>query len=266
MNNKIHAIHISDIDSLWLLERLKRLDLLRGFCAWWWEGAPSFEVVCGALLVQNSRWEGVQASIKNLKNARILSDNDDEESLSNLAKCTNIESLITPSGLFRQKSARLITLANAIITDFGDFSNFRDEVSREWLLSQKGIGKESADSILNYACGREIMVVDRYSYKLLCALGIEIEDYEELQGWFMDLDLGGAFGLYEGFCEDFGGVCGAFATGDGTGANGSVGGGTNSNKKGANPQISLAQIYARYHGKILEFSKRKMNINTLIAQ
>ena len=254
MNN---TIHISDIDSLWLLERLKRLDLLRGFSAWWWEGAPSFEVVCGALLVQNSRWEGVQASIKNLKNAHILSNNNDEESLYNLSKCASIESHITPSGLFRQKSARLIALAKSIITDFGNFSSFRDEVSKEWLLSQKGIGKESADSILNYACGREIMVVDRYSYKLLCALGIEIEDYEELQGWFMDLDLGGAFGLYEGFYEDFDGICGIDS---------GMGSGTSSNKNGANPQISLAQIYARYHGKIVEFSKLKMDINALIAQ
>lgn len=250
MNGKIH---ISDIDSLWLLERLKKLDLLQGFCSWWWEGAPSFEVVCGALLVQNSRWEGVQASIKNLKNAHILSENNDEKSLCNLAKCTNIESYIIPSGLFRQKSARLIALANAIITDFGDFSAFRDEVSKEWLLSQKGIGKESADSILNYACGREIMVVDRYSYKLLCNLGIEIEDYEELQRWFMDLDLGGAYALYEDFSQNCNDICSNMHDENHI---------THSN----NQQVSLAQIYARYHGKIVEFSKRKMDIKALIAQ
>lgn len=215
---------IGDIDSMWLLERLKGLDLLRGFGEWWWEGAPSFLVVCGAVLVQNSRWEAVQASLSNLKAARILSD-DDEQSLDNLSKCVSIESFITPSGLYRQKSARLIAIARAIVADFGSFGAFRSEVSREWLLAQKGIGKESADSILNYACEREIMVVDRYSYKLLCGLGIEIEEYEELQAWFMDLcDTQRLYG-----------------------------------------EIKLAKIYARYHGKIVEFSKRKMSLDTLIA-
>lgn len=213
---------ISDIDSMWLLERLKGLDLLCGFEEWWWEGAPSFLVVCGAVLVQNSRWEAVQASLKNLKTAHILSDND-EESLDNLSKCASIESFITPSGLYRQKSARLIAIAQAMVADFGSFGAFKCEANREWLLAQKGIGKESADSILNYACEREIMVVDRYSYKLLCELGIEIEEYEELQAWFMDL--GDTQRLYG--------------------------------------KMELAKIYARYHGKIVEFSKRKMNLGML---
>lgn len=215
---------VGDIDSMWLLERLKKLDLLCGFEEWWWEGAPSFLVVCGAVLVQNSRWEAVQASLSNLKTAGILG-NDDEENLDNLSKCASIESFITPSGLYRQKSARLIAIARAIMSDFGSFDLFKREVNREWLLAQKGIGKESADSILNYACEREIMVVDRYSYKLLCGLGIEIEEYEELQAWFMDL--GDTQSLYG--------------------------------------KMELAKIYARYHGKIVEFSKRKMSLDTLVA-
>ena len=214
---------VGDIDSMWLLERLKKLDLLCGFEEWWWEGAPSFLVVCGAVLVQNSRWEAVQASLSNLKTAGILG-NDDEENLDNLSKCASIESFITPSGLYRQKSARLIAIARAIMSDFGSFDLFKCEVNREWLLAQKGIGKESADSILNYACEREIMVVDRYSYKLLCGLGIEIEEYEELQAWFMDL--GDTQSLYG--------------------------------------EMELAKIYARYHGKIVEFSKRKMSLDVLI--
>lgn len=215
---------VGDIDSMWLLERLKKLDLLCGFEEWWWEGAPSFLVVCGAVLVQNSRWEAVQASLSNLKTAGILG-NDNEENLDNLSKCASIESFITPSGLYRQKSARLIAIARAIMSDFGSFDLFKREVNREWLLAQKGIGKESADSILNYACEREIMVVDRYSYKLLCGLGIEIEEYEELQAWFMDL--GDTQSLYG--------------------------------------EMELAKIYARYHGKIVEFSKRKMSLDTLVA-
>lgn len=230
----MNDINVSDIDSLWLFSRLKKLDLLRGFSSWWWEGAPSFKVVCEAILVQNSRWEGVLDSMENLAKAGIISD-DNEGCLSNLAKCVNIESHILPSGLYRQKSARLIALSRAIVADFGSFEAFKQEVEREWLLAQKGIGKESADAILNYACERDIMVVDRYSYKLLCTLGVEIEEYEELQAWFMRLDVSKARELY-------------------------------AYDEAINKDISLAQIYARYHGKIVEFSKRKMDISTLIKQ
>jgi endonuclease-3 related protein len=45
---------------------------------------------------------------------------------------------------------------------------------------------ESADAILCYGCGREVMVVDKYTQQLLAALGREFEDYDELQAWCME--------------------------------------------------------------------------------
>lgn len=216
-----------DINSIELLTRLKNLDLLKGLHQWWWEGALGFGVVVGAILTQNTKWEKVELSLANLKSAGVLVD-DDSVSLHNLAKVDSIESLITPSGLYRQKSARIIALAQAILEDFGDFASFQQEVSREWLLERKGIGFESADSILNYACSREIMVVDSYSARLLAALGWEMESYEDVQRWFMDMPSRELEKLY--------------------------------------PTMPLAQIYARYHGKIVEFSKRKLPIQTLMEK
>ena len=139
-----------------------------------------FEVVVGAILTQNTKWEKVKISLANLKGSGILTLSDDT-SLHNLAKIDSIENLIAPSGLYRQKSARIIALARAIVKDFGDFASFQQGVSRKWLLERKGIGFESADSILNYACGREIMVVDSYSARLLAGLGWEMESYEDVQ-------------------------------------------------------------------------------------
>lgn len=216
-----------DINSIELLTRLKNLDLLDGLGDWWWGGALGFEVVVGAILTQNTKWEKVKLSLANLKSAGILMA-EDNASLHNLAKVDSIESLITPSGLYRQKSARIIALAQAILEDFGDFASFQQEVSREWLLERKGIGFESADSILNYACGREIMVVDSYSARLLAALGWEMESYEDVQRWFMDMPSSELEKLY--------------------------------------PATPLAQIYARYHGKIVEFSKRKLPIQILMEK
>ncbi|RDU60899.1 endonuclease III [Helicobacter sp. MIT 14-3879] len=127
--------------------------------------------------------------------------------------------LICKAGFYNQKSHRILLLAKNILQDFGSFDSFAKEVSKEWLLSQKGIGKESASSILNYGLKREEMVVDKYTQKLLANLGYEYETYEDIQG-FLCKNLIKAKELY-----DF--------------------------------DISPAQIMARLHGKIVEHCKYK---------
>lgn len=213
-------------DSYDVLVALKKLNLLEHREPWWWPNALSFEVVVGAILTQNTKWENVEKSLKSLKMAHILGD--DELSLQNIAQIQPevLASHILSSGFFNQKSTRLIMLCRNILEDFGSFEGFSQNVDRQWLLSQKGIGKESADSILNYACAKEVMVVDKYTYKFLCALGVEIEDYDELQGWFesgLNNNIKKTFELYEN-------------------------------------KISLSQIYARFHAKIVEFSKKKISL------
>lgn len=213
-------------DSYDVLIALKKLDLLKDRSSWWWPNALSFEVVVGAILTQNTKWENVEKSLNSLKVHSILSD--DESSLKNIAQIQQdvLASHIVPSGFFNQKSARLIMLCRNILEDFGSFGGFTEGVDREWLLSQKGVGKESADSILNYACAKEVMVVDKYTYKFLCALGVEIEDYDELQAWFengLNANIKKTLELYEN-------------------------------------KITLAQIYARFHGKIVESSKKKISL------
>lgn len=225
------------LDSISLLTRLKSLDLLANASPWWWNGALGFDVVVGAILTQNTKWENVERSLSNLCTAGILvcvdsrAEEASEQSLQNLANCNSIESFIAPSGFYRQKSARILALARDILAAFGSFEQFRFEVSREWLLARKGIGFESADSILNYACGRAVMVVDSYSARLLSALGIEMESYEDIQQWFMSLSARDLAGLYGDL---------------------------------AYSEIGLAQIYARYHGKIVEFSKQKLPAQRLL--
>lgn len=208
-----------------LLSRLKTLHLLDQLPSWWWPNHGSFEVVVGAILTQNTKWENVQKSLQNLHNAKIL-QNHSEFDLHALS-CSDermIASLITSSGFANQKAKRLVTLSKNILSEFGDFKNFSQEVSSEWLLSQKGIGCESRDCILNYACLREVMVVDRYTQRLLASLGFEMFEYDEIQSWLVSgLQWGDISSLYD-------------------------------------ESVSLAQIYARYHGKIVELSKRGLRI------
>lgn len=139
------------------------------------------------------------------------------EIISNMDK-SKLIFLIKNAGFHNQKSERIILFARNILHDFGDFESFAASVDREWLLSQKGIGNESASSILNYGLGREEMVVDKYTQKLLANIGYEFDDYYEIQS-FLVTELEKAKYLY-----DF--------------------------------DITLAQIMARLHGKIVEHGKR----------
>ena len=124
-----------------ILKNLKTLDLLNNKPAFWWPNAGHFEVVVSAILTQNTRWQNVEMALANLKKARILCA-DSDESLVKLAGQKSVESFIQPSGFFRQKSARLILLAQNMRQDFGNFQNFQQNVSRQWLLKQQGIGYE----------------------------------------------------------------------------------------------------------------------------
>lgn len=186
---------------------------------YWWKGSGSFEVVVGALLTQQSRWEKVEMSLQNLKDNSKLS----LEKLSSI-DLLSLENMIKPSGLYRQKAKNIQNLCKNILEEFGDFESFSQDVSREWLLFQKGIGFESADAILNYACMRETFVVDNYTNVLLRHYGYEFESYSELKEWMEDGILQNLKSVYELYS-------------DGT---------------------SLAQIYARFHGKIVMFCKENV--------
>jgi endonuclease-3 related protein len=78
----------------------------------------------------------------------------------------------------------LKALAN-FISKFGNFENFRKRVRREELLKVRGIGPETCDSILLYACDRAYFVIDSYTKRFVRNLRIKTkEDYESLRKYF----------------------------------------------------------------------------------
>lgn len=193
-------------DSFDLFCALEGLKLLESSPPLWWPSYGTFEVVVGAILTQNTQWSRVQISLDNLRTQELLS-------LHVLVHCDveELMELIRPSGLFKAKAQSLIRLSQAIIEDFGDFETFVLSVDREWLLSQKGIGPETADSILCYACARPAMVVDSYTARLLNAFGYEFESYDELQEWceagvrgyFDTVQLPAAFARFHGMIVEY---------------------------------------------------------------
>lgn len=194
------------VDSLELFTLLKRQNLLEESPLLWWPEYGTLEVVVGAILTQNTQWTRVQISLANLSQNHLLT-------FEALSRC-DIESLmelIRPSGLFKAKAHNIIRLSRSIIKDFGSFDEFALRVDRNWLLAQKGIGLETADSILCYACGRDVMVVDSYTARLLRAFGYEFESYDDLKEWcergirshFNETDLPMIFAHFHGMIVEY---------------------------------------------------------------
>ncbi len=155
----------------------KNLDELK------WPGEGTFEVVLGAILVQNTNWKNVEKALDNLKKAG-------KDSLQGICELENSElaTLIKPSGFYNTKAKRLKTLCQAIRNEFDDFENFKENVSREWLISVKGVGAETCDAILAYACGKPYIVVDAYALRIMAYFDYTFESYDEAAEWFSSLD------------------------------------------------------------------------------
>jgi endonuclease-3 related protein len=171
---KIKQLHSLQKNSFEIYTFLENKKLLEHSPEYWWPNSGSFEVLIGAILTQNTTWKNVEKSLKNLENNltfdKFLTLEEDDLKL-----------FIHPSGFYNQKAPRLLQFAKNIKSDFSDFKIFTKKVTREWLLSQKGIGEESADAILCYACSRDVMVVDSYTKRLLKSFEIEFKTYEQYQ-------------------------------------------------------------------------------------
>lgn len=142
-------------------------------------GLSEFEILISVILTQNTNWNNVLKALANVKKAQITTLQD-----LNALETSQIAQLIKPSGFYNTKAKRLKGFLNALTKDFEDLAEFKAKVSREWLLSVKGLGFESVDSILNYLCKREILVVDSYTQRLAFHLGYEFEHYDELREFF----------------------------------------------------------------------------------
>ncbi len=140
----------------------------------------------GAILTQSAAWSNVERAIANLKGAGCLTP----LALYEVSE-ERLAELVRPSGYFRAKAAKLKAFARHLVGrhggDLGRLFGPETAALREELLGLYGIGPETADSILLYAAGRPVFVVDAYTMRLLERLGLAGAGarYDELQGLFM---------------------------------------------------------------------------------
>jgi endonuclease-3 related protein len=155
------------------------------------------EVVIGAILTQRTNWNNVELALSNLKKAKIHSFKDVYK-----LDIKKLASLIKPSGFYQAKANYLFHLIEFILKNYVNLEEMRKvnlEELKEQLLKLKGIGPETADSILLYALDKPVFVIDEYTRRLIKKRGLAKNlSYAFLQRLF-EKNLRKDFRLYQDF-------------------------------------------------------------------
>ncbi len=128
------------------------------------------EVIIGAILTQRTNWKNVELALNNLKKAKINS----LKSILRLGE-KRLAPLIRPSGFYQTKANYLFHLVEFILKNYGNLEKMRKadlEELKEQLLELKGIGPETADSILLYALDKPVFVIDEYTRRIVKKRGL----------------------------------------------------------------------------------------------
>ena len=134
----------------------------------WWPARTSFEVMVGAVLTQHTHWRGAARAVAALRGVRCLTPRTllalDRDSL---------HALLRPAGCYRVKAERLHALCQWLSQQGGCTVLRRQPTARlrASLSSVRGVGPETADTILLYAFDRPVFVVDTYARRLFTRLG-----------------------------------------------------------------------------------------------
>ena len=167
------------------LMEIYRLLYERYGCRHWWPGHSRFEIVVGAILTQNTNWGNVEKAIKNLKAAKSLT----AKKLYEMDKYLLAE-MVHPAGYYNIKAARLKNFLEWLFKEHdGDLNKLGStdpETLRRELLQIKGVGPETADSIVLYAFDKPVFVVDAYTCRIMGRHGLieDGADYERVRDFF----------------------------------------------------------------------------------
>jgi endonuclease-3 related protein len=151
----------------------------------WWPGETPFEVAVGAILTQNTNWGNVEKALANLRGAGLLTP----RRMAAL-ETRRLASLIRPAGFFNLKAERIVCFLRYLEERHGlrmeDLITTDSVQLRRELLEVRGIGPETADSILLYAAGYPFFVVDGYTRRIFSRHGFVDHDasYDDLQEFF----------------------------------------------------------------------------------
>ena len=147
----------------------------------WWPAETPYEVIVGAVLTQNTAWGNVEKAIAN------FGGNLTPEIVMH-ADHNRLAEIIRPAGFFNQKAAYLKAVTQWYAGYGFDVLSVRNQTMeklRAELLAVKGVGRETADSILLYAFGFPAFVIDAYTMRLCERIPINAgKGYEAVKAYF----------------------------------------------------------------------------------
>jgi endonuclease III related protein len=152
----------------------------------WWPADSSFEVIVGAILTQNTNWANVEKAILRLKEKKLL---DARRLL--IISPSKLAVLIKSAGYYNVKAVRLKNFIRFFFTMYsGNIKRMGSQdlmILRKQLLAVKGVGPETADSILLYALNKPVFVIDTYTKRIFSRHHLleERATYEQAQDIFM---------------------------------------------------------------------------------
>lgn len=143
-----------------------------------------FEIIVGAILTQNTNWKSVEKALNELRKNKCLSIKAILET-----KQETLAQYIKSSGYNNQKAERLKIVAQFLLQHpLNELQEMEIKELRTLLLSVKGIGPETADSIILYAFMKPCFVIDTYTKRIMSRIGLCRKDvtYDELQTLMMN--------------------------------------------------------------------------------
>ncbi len=145
-----------------------------GYEPHWWpifSNTPVFEVIVGAVLVQQTRWESVEAAIQRLMARGWL----DPEAMA-AADTIELGLLIRPCAFHTQKAPGLQAICCYLLQHYHGEPQLLLEkerlVLRNELLALPRIGRETADTIMLYGGRHPAFIVDAYARRLFSRLDL----------------------------------------------------------------------------------------------
>jgi endonuclease-3 related protein len=164
----------------------KELYKIYGDVGKWWPGTPE-EIFISAVLTQNTNWKNVEKALKNIY--KYTNSKNILKVLYNFTQ-QEIAELIKPAGFYNLKAERLKNLLSFLSKfdfDIEKLKKLDGVFLRNELLKIKGIGKETADSILLYALNKPFFVVDAYTKRIIGRMyGIKEKNYDKVQRIFYE--------------------------------------------------------------------------------
>lgn len=145
----------------------------------WWDTDNKWEILLGAVLVQNTNWRNVDYSLTNLaEETQFLP----EKILA--LEPGRLQKIIRPSGFYKGKSRTIVALMTWLEGHQFDLARVAQkdfDILRTELLAIKGIGEETADVLLVYVFDHSTFIADKYARRLFEKFAFKAASYRQLK-------------------------------------------------------------------------------------